>query len=97
MLLSVAMMFAPIFESVPVYAAEAGTEMDEIGTMPEETSQEIISLEMISHEAVGQTGTGDANDTQLFSVMSAALFATASDFSNVGGWNERLCRDCRSK
>ncbi len=76
MLLSVAMIFAPIFESVPVYAAEAGTEMEEIGTMLE--------------EAVGQTGTGDADDTQLFSVMSAALFATTSDFSNVGGWNESI-------
>ncbi|MDE7253864.1 MAG: InlB B-repeat-containing protein, partial [Acetatifactor sp.] len=80
MLLSMAMIFSPIFESVPVYAAGAGAELEGIGTLPEETF----------NENVGQTGTEDANDAQLFSAMDAALYATASDFSSVGGWNESI-------
>lgn len=76
MLLSTAMIFAPILESVPVYAAGAGAEMEGIGTLPEETID----------ENGGQTGTEDANDIKLFSVQDRAV----SEFSNVGGWNESI-------
>ncbi|MDE7269418.1 MAG: InlB B-repeat-containing protein, partial [Acetatifactor sp.] len=91
MLLSTAMIFAPILESMPVYAAEAGMETERIGTQPEETFHETPSHEIPSHEIVRQTGTGDADDIKLFSALRGALFsASASDFSNVGGWNESI-------
>ncbi|MDE6701164.1 MAG: hypothetical protein K2K10_09180, partial [Acetatifactor sp.] len=81
MLLSTTMIFAPILESMPVYAAELGAATERIGTLSEETS----------HEIVRQTGTGDADDIKLFSALRGALFsASASDFSNVGGWNESI-------
>ncbi len=86
MLLSAAMILAPILESMPVYAAEPGAETEGIGTLPEETFHE-----MTSHEIVRQTGTGDADDAKLFSDIQETFFAaSASDFSNVGGWNESI-------
>ncbi|MDE7271134.1 MAG: InlB B-repeat-containing protein, partial [Acetatifactor sp.] len=79
MLLSAAMIFAPILESMPVYAAEADA------VSGNEASDEMF------HEIVRQTGTVDADDVELFSALSGSLFAaSASDFSNVGGWNESI-------
>lgn len=81
MLLSTAMIFTPILQSVPVYAAEADTDTEGIGTLPAESSLEVV----------GQTGTGDADDGSFLSALTGTLFAaSASDFSNVGGWNESI-------
>ena len=96
MLLSAAMIFAPVLESVPVYAAEAGSGTEDIGTLPETAGKKDADSDRevpdeVFHEIDREAGTGDAGDAALFgSFEQKFLAASASGFSNAGGWNESI-------